>query len=79
MSPSACNQKSEIRKLLFNNITIECMQLASYSDIHMKQNGLVSLPLKDNKADGTLKYIHQHLVNNNFNSSVSNKVSYITT
>ena len=29
------NQKSEIRKRLSNNITIECIELASYCDIHI--------------------------------------------
>ena len=33
--PACTRVKSEIRKRLFNYITIECMELASYCDIHI--------------------------------------------
>ena len=35
------NEKSEIRKRLFNNITIECMELASYCDCEITYDACI--------------------------------------
>ena len=64
-------QKSETSKRLFNNITNAGTELTSYYDIQKQHYGLISLPLKDIMEHGTLKYVHQYMVNNNSNSSVS--------
>ena len=68
------NQISDIsnQETLRDNITITHMELKSYYDIQMQHYGLVSLPLKYIVEHDALKYIHQHLVKNNFIFSVSN-------
>ena len=68
------SQKSEIRKCLFDDITIADMELTSCYDIEMQHYGLVPLPFKDIMEHGTLKYMHQYLLNTNFSSSQQGKL-----